>query len=308
MFRMIGGDHQEYGPVTADTLRHWIRDGRANAHSRVREAEGDWKPLGSLRDFAPELMAQASKLENRRTWVVPLSNEEYAEEILECDYAINVGACLHRSWILLRANLLPLTIATTLAIATVACINALPIIGLIASLILLGPLWGGLFSIYLKRLRGQVCDFSEVYGGVSGKYLQLMLAMVVSFCLMAISGLITISSLVMAAVMGTKFPAPALVFASLIGILPFIYFAVCWMFTVPLVIDKNLEFWPAMELSRKKVNQHWWEVFRLLVAGLVVALAGVLGLGIGVFITIPVFIGAVACTYEDIFTTPTTLM
>ena len=37
-----------------------------------------------------------------------------------------------------------------------------------------------------------------------------------------------------------------------------------------LVIDKKLEFWPAMELSRKVITHHWWTIFGLLlVCGLV---------------------------------------
>ena len=40
-------------------------------------------------------------------------------------------------------------------------------------------------------------------------------------------------------------------------ILPGIYLGVAWIFTEALVIDKKLEFWPAMELSRKVVSRHW---------------------------------------------------
>ncbi|MCZ7636450.1 MAG: DUF4339 domain-containing protein [Verrucomicrobia bacterium] len=39
MFKMIGGDGREYGPVTADQLREWILDHRANGQTMVL-AEG----------------------------------------------------------------------------------------------------------------------------------------------------------------------------------------------------------------------------------------------------------------------------
>ena len=53
MFKIIGGDRREYGPVTTEALRQWIAEGRANARTKVR-AEGttDWTSLGNLPEFA----------------------------------------------------------------------------------------------------------------------------------------------------------------------------------------------------------------------------------------------------------------
>ena len=56
MYRMVGKDGQQYGPVTAEQLRGWIAENRANAQTLV-QADGaqDWKPLGSLPEFAADL-------------------------------------------------------------------------------------------------------------------------------------------------------------------------------------------------------------------------------------------------------------
>ncbi len=56
MYRIIGKDGQQYGPVTAEQLRVWIAENRANAQTQV-QAEGspEWKPLGSLPEFAADL-------------------------------------------------------------------------------------------------------------------------------------------------------------------------------------------------------------------------------------------------------------
>ena len=48
-------------------------------------------------------------------------------------------------------------------------------------------------------------------------------------------------------------------------ILPAIYLAVAWVFALPLVADKKLFFWSAMELSRKVVTRVWFEVFALVI-------------------------------------------
>lgn len=53
MYKIIGADQKEYGPVSGDQLRQWIRDGRVNAHTRARpEGGGDWQPLSAFPEFA----------------------------------------------------------------------------------------------------------------------------------------------------------------------------------------------------------------------------------------------------------------
>jgi len=56
MYRIIGKDGQQYGPVTAEQLRGWIAENRANAQTLVQtDGSQDWKPLGSLLEFAADL-------------------------------------------------------------------------------------------------------------------------------------------------------------------------------------------------------------------------------------------------------------
>ena len=53
MYKIIGGDGQEYGPVTEQELRQWIVQGRANVQTLVlREGASDWQPLSSIPEFA----------------------------------------------------------------------------------------------------------------------------------------------------------------------------------------------------------------------------------------------------------------
>ena len=56
MYRIVGKDGQQYGPVTAEQLRSWIAENRANAQT-LAQAEGtqEWKPLGSFPEFALDL-------------------------------------------------------------------------------------------------------------------------------------------------------------------------------------------------------------------------------------------------------------
>ncbi|HVM62302.1 MAG TPA: CD225/dispanin family protein [Verrucomicrobiae bacterium] len=54
MYKIIGGDGRQYGPVSADQIRQWMAEGRANALT-MAQAEGstEWKPLGQFPEFAP---------------------------------------------------------------------------------------------------------------------------------------------------------------------------------------------------------------------------------------------------------------
>jgi len=60
MYIIIGADGREYGPVTADQVRQWILEGRANAQTKVRtEAAPEWKLLAEFPEFEPAPFAPA---------------------------------------------------------------------------------------------------------------------------------------------------------------------------------------------------------------------------------------------------------
>jgi hypothetical protein len=53
MYKIIGADQKEYGPITADQLRLWISEGRVNAQTRVlQEGTTVWKTVSQLPEFA----------------------------------------------------------------------------------------------------------------------------------------------------------------------------------------------------------------------------------------------------------------
>jgi TM2 domain-containing membrane protein YozV len=58
MYKIIGADGQQYGPVTAEQIRRWIAENRLRPESLI-QAEGstDWKPLNSFAEFAADLNA-----------------------------------------------------------------------------------------------------------------------------------------------------------------------------------------------------------------------------------------------------------
>ncbi|MCS7337211.1 MAG: DUF4190 domain-containing protein [Verrucomicrobiae bacterium] len=53
MYRIIGADGREYGPVPETVLRQWIAEGRVNGQTRaLLEGTAEWKPLSAFPAFA----------------------------------------------------------------------------------------------------------------------------------------------------------------------------------------------------------------------------------------------------------------
>ncbi len=58
MYKIIGSDQKEYGPIDAESVRQWLAEGRLNAQSLARaEGAGQWQPLAAF----PELARQISQ-------------------------------------------------------------------------------------------------------------------------------------------------------------------------------------------------------------------------------------------------------
>ena len=56
MFKILGADGKEYGPVTVDQIKKWISEGRANRETMAQQAgDSAWKPLGQFTGFADVL-------------------------------------------------------------------------------------------------------------------------------------------------------------------------------------------------------------------------------------------------------------
>jgi hypothetical protein len=91
----------------------------------------------------------------------------------------------------------------------------------------------------------------------------------------------------------------------LLLILPGIYLAIAWGMTVPLIGDRKLGPWEALETSRKAVSHKWFKCFgTALVAGLITAVSAILL--IPLIWTIPWFFMVSAVCYRRIFGVATT--
>src|SRR5260370_36798023 len=104
MYKIIGADQKEYGPVTADQIRQWIAEGRANAQTMVRrEGETEWKPLSGYPEFAPALGSSPSGAPPPFPQP-PGGQTALAPGVLERDYDLDIGSCIGRGRELVKNN------------------------------------------------------------------------------------------------------------------------------------------------------------------------------------------------------------
>ncbi len=56
MYKIIGGDGKQYGPVSLEQLRRWIVEGRVKADTLVQpDGAQEWKALSAFPELAAEL-------------------------------------------------------------------------------------------------------------------------------------------------------------------------------------------------------------------------------------------------------------
>jgi type II secretory pathway pseudopilin PulG len=60
MYRIIGGDGKEYGPVSAEQIQQWLKAGRVDALTKAaREGTTDWRPIGEFPELMPAPYVEA---------------------------------------------------------------------------------------------------------------------------------------------------------------------------------------------------------------------------------------------------------
>ncbi len=84
-------------------------------------------------------------------------------------------------------------------------------------------------------------------------------------------------------------------------ILPGIYLSIAYSFTLPLIVDKKLDIWGAMEVSRQAVTKNWFTIFGVNISLVLLVMVSSIPMGVGLIWTIPLLMIAQGVMYRKIF-------
>jgi len=154
------------------------------------------------------------------------------ERLLNRNYEVKIGEYISRGFGVYLSNLggfIGLSFLTTLI---TIILNFIPGLGNIASSVL----GAGFTFVGLAIIRRQTYTFKDFFKGLSNKY--FLRVFLVSLVGMAIT-----------------------VLGLILWVLPGIYISVCYVFALQIAIDWELDFWEALEASRKLISRNWFSMF-----------------------------------------------
>lgn len=233
--------------------------------------------------------AGGSAAEERK--VPPLSEQGSIQDVP----IFNLGRLINRAWNLTRGVKAPiwggLLITYGVVLVLVVVLAALTaaagegdagLVGMIvelASSALSTLFTAGLMFMGVKRATGRRVVWKDVLSGFT-PWAKLLIAAILKMLLVVVGFMLLI--------------------------LPGIYLLVGYLFTFPLIIDKNMSPWEAMETSRKAIHKVWWKMLGLyFVVGLICFLSAI-PFGIGLIWTLPLAVVLYGVVYNALFGAQTT--
>ena len=315
MYRIVGSDGNEYGPVSTEQLGQWIRERRVNGETRVQAEDGAWRLLREV----PELVVLLQPPVVAPPLISAPTEANSIPSDFDGDYDLDIVDCLTSAWRLFQQQFSTLfgpTMMYVLIAFGLGIFGALPYIGplfSLCSMVISGPLMAGLYVVYLRVIRGETPPLGSLFDGFRKMFGHLFLgnlAVGILASLPLLAGFIVLLfSVGLSAIMGlakgsASWPAFAALAPGLglilLGLPVTVFLTVNWMFSLPLILDQRVGFWTAMKRSWRQVRRHWWSCLALLVVMAILNFAGVLCCLVGLVVTIPISMLVLMCAYETV--------
>ena len=136
------------------------------------------------------------------------------------------------------------------------------------------PVGAGIFMLGLQRAQGGQLSAGSVMGYYH-KVLPLLMTTILMYVMIFIGFLLLV--------------------------LPGIYLAIAYYMAVPLVVEKDLSPWEALETSRKAVSKRWFSVWGLFMVLGAINFVATIPLGIGLIWTLPLTVISFGILYRNMF-------
>lgn len=188
---------------------------------------------------------------------------------VERDYTVNIGQYFREGWTVFKQYGAGFIGFIIICLIIFTVLVSVPFSGQVIS----GPLNAGFFIVAFKILKNRPYSFDDFFRGFES-FLQL-------FLVTLMSGIFILTG-------------------TLLFIIPGIYLSVAYAFAVALVLEKRLEFWDALEASRKIISKDWFSFFLLFICIGLLNFAGLLAFGVGLLVTMPWSVCILAAAYKDV--------
>ena len=132
----------------------------------------------------------------------------------------------------------------------------------------------GLLFIGIRKVAGETINWKMIFEGFS------------------VAGKLIVATILQTLLVGIGF---------LLLILPGIYLAIGYAMTVPLIVDRKMSPWQAMEASRKAIHGEWWKIFGLFIVMGIIFMISSLPLGLGLIWSWPMFVVLGGVVYRALF-------
>lgn len=282
---LISTDGRHCGPLSPGDVRVWLADGRASRHSRARrDGETAWMPLREMPEFEevtrPPYVGGGSPSDPPDAddnEAPPRADAAFDNDMppVQVGTGLDALACFRRGWYLLTRDFAVLAGWTILVAIIIMLVGLIPRVGWLVGMVVNNLLMAGVYLLFLARMRGFSPSIADLARVVQSSAIPIVLAGFAQLGMTAI-GLVLL-------------------------ILPGIYLAVGYAFVIPLIIDRGMPVWEAMELSRTTVHKQWFQTFGLLLAAGLLLVGSAMLFGVGLIVTLPLCTAAIMFAYEDLF-------
>jgi zinc-ribbon domain len=179
------------------------------------------------------------------------------------DVTAQTGRWISAGWDLIKGDWMPFVLMALVFLVVTGCIP----------LVLNGPLMAGFHIACIRKMmsgRAEVGDLFKAFTYFGATLLAFLVITVFTFL-----GL-------------------------LLCFIPGLVVAAMYLFTYLFIVDKKMDFWPAMQASHDLVRKDYFGFSLFLLTLLLINVVGALACFVGVLVTLPLSHGAITAAYRDL--------
>ncbi len=219
------------------------------------------------------------------------NDSEYGsiEDAITGNYKFEVGEVISEAWgktkgfkrIFILALILIIVTQMVVMLVTGIIFNAILDLGIAGALIqqlllllVIMPIQMGVFLLGIKRSVNADVNVTSIFNHFD-KTLKIFLTMLLMWIILTIG--------------------------FLLFIIPGIYLSIAYFMAMPLVVEKDMGIWEAMETSRKAITKRWFTMFLYCIVMSIIMFISMIPLGIGLIWTLPMAMIGYAIIYRNMF-------